>query len=164
MNVYLPSHCLTYCVPLPPHFQPVATTRCPFTLRPLSATFPYPPVPHSLSASLLFSLRLTGLHYPPTASLPRYFPHYPPSPSSLSVSLPPSPHHLHASLCTGPIGSHYIDGNDDSVEWRTPSTGASPRPLLIPAAFSERPRPRLGSPWTRRQDGRMHLLLSLVTC
>lgn len=134
----------------PIHSHLVATTRCPFTLRPISATFPSTPVLHSLSASLLFSLRLTGFRYPPTASLPRCFPHYPPSPFTLSVSLLPSPHHLHASLCTGPIGSHYIDGNDDSVEWRTPSTGAFPRPLrslLIPAAFSKRPRPWLSSLW-----------------
>lgn len=58
------------------------------------------PLSPSLSAWLLAAV------HPP----PRYFAHYPPL---LSPSRP-----LSWRLHTEAIGSHYVDGDDDSVEWR----------------------------------------------
>lgn len=129
-----------------------------FTDPPLLAAFPYPPMLYSL---LLFhSLSAPSPTTPPPhPSLPLLFT-FPTTPplrsSSHPLSLP-----LLASLCSGPIGSHYIDGNDDSVEWCTlspvPLRGLSLQPVHAAAAavFSSDRSLTSFCPW--------HLLLSVVT-
>lgn len=107
--------------PTIPHFFFFFDVAC-LPSIPLSATFPYPPMLYSISASVPFS--------PPSLSLSP-FPITPPF-LHLTHSLFP----LSAFLCSGPIGSHYIDGPDDSVEWCTLFPSASPRPFSAACSCS----------------------------
>lgn len=102
-----------------------------------SRTFPF----HSFLSGGLFSPPV----HPPTD--PQHFPLLACPPSSLSLRLaarrrPPTasllcplplpalfiPSTLLASLHTEAVGSHYVDGDDDSVEWRS-ALVPSPPPL-----------------------------------
>lgn len=72
------------------------------------------------------SLRLAARRCPPTASLlcPLPLP---------ALSIPST---LLASLHTEAIGSHYVDGDDDSVEWRSALLPAPPPLQGLPSASS----------------------------
>lgn len=90
---------------------------------------------------LLSGPLLSTIHPPRPLSLLSPLPPFPPS-----HPLPHSLFPLLAFLCSGPIGSHYIDGPDDSVEWCT----LSPVPLqglslqsAHAAAFSSDRKPPL---------------------
>lgn len=157
VNVYLLSHCLSSSIS---HHSPFsATVRSPFAAYPSISNF-------SLSSHAIFYICFSPIF---SFSLPHRSP--PSLLSSLSLLSPLPPHTrslfpslpLLAFLCSGPIGSHYIDGPDDSVEWCTlspvPLQGLSLQPAHAAALSSDR---SLGSFSVGTMIGR-HLPLSPVT-
>lgn len=127
VNVYSACHCLSSSI----------YHRCPIFCRSPQSVYCL-----SLYQHLVLILPFYILYLPRSQFLllsgPLLSTIHPPQPLSLLSPLPPFPpshplpHSLFpllAFLCSGPIGSHYIDGPDDSVEWCTLFPSASPRPF-----------------------------------